>query len=79
MPHSFRAYGLIMDEADFDTTNDLNSIPFIKKWIKSPKFKRLSILKTMHNKNVLIAEMDGHNCGIGFVSKEFDDLPETDQ
>ena len=61
--------------ADFTTLDELRAVPFVRRWIEDPQFRRLSISHQHGDEHLLMADMaDGSFWVVGYL-KEPVDLP----
>jgi hypothetical protein len=56
--------------ADFDTLDALRAVPFVRRWIEDPQFRRLSISGPHGAEHLLMAEMaDGNYWVVGYMQQ----------
>lgn len=65
-----------MEEVEFSTISELEEIPFVKRWMENKDFRRLSLSRNRKGRSLLMVDMMDDSCwAIGWISREFDDLP----
>ena len=74
MPNYFDGFPL--EEAEFESVEELRKIPFVKRWIEGPHFERFS-LNCSKSSVALMAELrEGKEWWVvGFISGGKPDLP----